>query len=70
MTIPPTSPPSRSPAFDEPGAVAPQPRTGEGRADDGQGTGPQGRDTGPDVAVPAHYGDPFREQRAMTRFVW
>ncbi|GAA4773765.1 folate-binding protein YgfZ [Actinomycetospora chlora] len=44
-----------SPSFDEPGAVAHQPA-----GDD---------DAGPllDAAVPAHYGDPFGEQRAMTR---
>lgn len=42
-----------SPAFDEPGAVAPQP---------GAGT-----DHTVDAAVPAHYGDPFGEQRAATR---
>ncbi|MHC1557913.1 CAF17-like 4Fe-4S cluster assembly/insertion protein YgfZ [Actinomycetospora sp. C-140] len=43
-----------SPSFDEPGAVAPQP------ADDG--TEPE-----LDAAVPAHYGDPFGEQRALNR---
>ena len=40
-----------SPAFEEPGAVAPQ-----DTADDA-----------PDAAVPAHYGDPFGEQRALMR---
>ncbi|GAA4928137.1 hypothetical protein EV188_10776 [Actinomycetospora succinea] len=44
-----------TPSFDEPGAVAPQPR------DDEPG------DDLLDAAVPAHYGDPFGEQRAMTR---
>jgi folate-binding protein YgfZ len=43
-----------SPTFDEPGAVAPQPASDE--ADEPR-----------DVAVPAHYGDPFGEQRALTR---
>ena len=43
-----------SPSFDEPGAVAPQPAA--------DGTEPER-----DAAVPAHYGDPFGEQRALTR---
>ena len=51
-----TSPVTPSPTFDEPGAVAPQPPTGE-----------EGEEVGPDAAVPAHYGDPFGEQRALTR---
>jgi folate-binding protein YgfZ len=45
-----------SPAFAEPGAVAPQPGA-DAEAD------AELRDS----AVPAHYGDPFGEQRALTR---
>jgi tRNA-modifying protein YgfZ len=44
-----------TPSFGEPGAVAPQPGPDE--------TGEELRD----AAVPAHYGDPFGEQRAMAR---
>ncbi|MDF2975305.1 MAG: folate-binding protein YgfZ [Actinomycetospora sp.] len=45
-----------SPAFAESGAVAPQPATDDDDA-------PEPRD----AAVPGHYGDPFGEQRALTR---
>jgi tRNA-modifying protein YgfZ len=51
-----TDPSAPSPAFAESGAVAPQPATDEDDA-------PEPRD----AAVPAHYGDPFGEQRALTR---
>ena len=54
-----TSPLTPSPTFDEPGAVAPQPPMGP--------DGDEGPDAGPDAAVPAHYGDPFGEQRALIR---
>ena len=58
-----TSPLTPSPTFDEPGAVAPQPPMGP----DGDEGPDGGTDAGPDAAVPAHYGDPFGEQRALIR---
>ena len=58
-----TSPLNPSPTFDEPGAVAPQPPMGP----DGDEGPDGGTDAGPDAAVPAHYGDPFGEQRALIR---
>jgi len=58
-----TSPLNPSPTFDEPGAVAPQPPMGP----DGDEGPDGGADAGPDAAVPAHYGDPFGEQRALIR---
>lgn len=47
-----------TPSFDEPGAVAPQPAS-----DEADGAAEELRD----AAVPAHYGDPFGEQRALSR---
>ena len=58
-----TDPLTPSPTFDEPGAVAPQPPMGP----DGDEGPDGGTDAGPDAAVPAHYGDPFGEQRALIR---
>jgi folate-binding protein YgfZ len=54
---------TRSPSFDEPGAVAPVAPV-ETDAD-GEVTAVEAG--GPDSAVPSHYGDPFREQRVMSR---
>lgn len=45
-----------TPSFQEPGAVAPQPASDD-----------DGGEELLDAAVPAHYGDPFGEQRVMTR---
>ena len=54
---------TRSPSFDEPGAVAPvAPAVSDA---DGEVTAVEAG--GPDSAVPSHYGDPFREQRVMSR---
>ncbi|GAA4736492.1 folate-binding protein YgfZ [Actinomycetospora chibensis] len=58
-----TSPLTPSPTFDEPGAVGPQPPMGP----DGDEGPDADHDAGPDAAVPAHYGDPFGEQRALIR---
>lgn len=57
-----------TPSFDEPGAVAPQPRSDPPGPDATGPDAPGDEETGPrDAAVPAHYGDPFGEQRALSR---
>ncbi len=56
---------TRSPSFDEPGAVAPVAPVADDPDSPSDVTAVE--TAGPDSAVPSHYGDPFREQRMMSR---